>query len=231
MTAAGTTPPAKELKLRRDVIATAKKMSAMGLVHGRAGNVSARYGDGCLITPSGLDYAVLRPPDIVCLERTGVAEGERLPSTEWRFHLDVLAARPEVNAVIHTHSMFATVLACLEREIPSFHYMIAAAGGTNVRCAPYATFGTKKLSRKAVKALEDRTACLLSHHGLIALGASLCEALDLAVEVERLAEEYWRILQTGKPKLLTDAEMKAVLEKFKTYGRQPAHFRQGFVGK
>ena len=149
----------------------------------------------------------------------GEARGTRLPSSEWRFHRDIYRARRDVNAVVHTHAPFATTLACLHRGIPAFHYMVAVAGGRDIRCAPYATFGTQELSDHAVAGLAGRDACLLANHGMIAVGASLARALALAVEVETLAEMYWRALQIGEPRLLPDAEMDVVLEKFRTYGQ------------
>src|SRR5512140_1038951 len=150
----------------------------------------------------------------------GSHEGLRLPSSEWRFHRDILASRPEVHAVLHTHSLHSTALACLRRGIPPFHYMVAVAGGRDIRCAPYATFGTEELSRHAVAALEGRKACLLANHGLITVGADLASAFKLAVEVETLAAMYLRALQVGEPVLLDEAEMAVVLEKFRTYGQQ-----------
>ena len=156
----------------------------------------------------------------------GEARGALLPSSEWRFHRDIYAARADAHAIVHTHAPFATSLACLHRGIPPFHYMVAVAGGTDIRCAPYATFGTQALSDHAVAALAGRRACLLANHGMIAVGASLERALALAVEVETLAEMYWRALQIGEPVLLPDAEMDVVLEKFATYG-QPQDVGEG----
>jgi L-fuculose-phosphate aldolase len=147
-----------------------------------------------------------------------VEHSAQKPSSEWRFHHDIYAQRPEVNAIIHTHSPFATTLACLHRDIPAFHYMIALAGGTDIRCAPYALFGTQELSNVAIEALHGRKACLLANHGMITVGSSLEDAMCVAIEVESLAEQYWRALQISEPKLLTDLQMAEVLEKFKTYG-------------
>ncbi len=195
-------------------------MKALGLTQGTSGNVGARAGERFLITPSGLRYEDMRPSHIVEMGFDGKVLGNGVPSTEWRFHRDILAARAEVNAVVHAHSMFATALSCLGRDVPAFHYMIAVAGGRSIRCAPYATFGTEALSRHALAALEGRNACLLANHGMIAVGGTLEDALDLALEVETLAAQYWRALQVGKPAILSDEEMDAVLEKFKTYGRQ-----------
>ncbi|HTS93801.1 MAG TPA: class II aldolase/adducin family protein [Stellaceae bacterium] len=208
------------MSAREAIIAAACRMNALGINQGKSGNLSQRARGGFLITPTGMPYDTLKPADIVPMRFDGSYSGKRLPSSEWRFHRDILKARPEVNAIVHTHAMFATTLACLGREIPSFHYMIAVAGGDTIRCAPYATFGTEELSRLAVKALEGRKACLLAHHGMIALGADLDAALALAVEVETLAAMYWRALQVGRPKLLGRAEMKRVIEKFRTYGQQ-----------
>ena len=208
-----------EHALRQQIIATALKMNELGINRGRSGNVSARAGGGFLVTPSGLPYDETRSEDIVLVTLEGRASGPRQPSTEWRFHRDIYAARHEVGAIVHAHSTFATTLACLGRGIPAFHYMIAVAGGKDIRCADYATFGTQALSDRALVALEGRNACLLANHGMIAVGDSLAGALALAVEVEALAEQYWRALQTGAPNLLSDAEMDVVLEKFRSYGR------------
>ena len=212
-----------EQALREAVIATALAMNAAGINRGKSGNVSARLRregcDGFLVTPSGLPYAETTPGDIVAMTIEGQAHGDRVPSSEWRFHRDIYASRSDALAIVHTHAPFATSLACLHRGIPSFHYMVAVAGGADIRCAPYATFGTQQLSDHALAALADRNACLLANHGMIALGASLSRALSLAVEVETLAEMYWRALQIGEPVLLSSAEMATVLEKFATYGQ------------
>jgi len=207
------------LKLRREIIATALAMNELRINRGKSGNVSARVAGGFLVTPSGLAYESTQPEDIVAVSLDGKATGRRAPSSEWRFHRDIYAARPEVGGIVHAHSSFATTLACLGRGIPAFHYMIAVAGGPDIRCAPYATFGTQELSDVALAALEGRRACLLANHGMIAVGESSRAALALAVEVEALAEQYWRALQIGKPTVLSEAEMERVLEKFKTYGR------------
>ena len=173
-----------------------------------------------LITPTGIAYEDTRPGQIVAMRMDGTHDGDILPSSEWRFHRDIYAARSDVNAIVHTHARYATTLACMDRDIPPFHYMVAAAGGKDIRCAPYATFGTQELSDAAVAALHGRRACLLSHHGMIACGPSLEMALALAVEVETLAQMYWQALQIGEPAPLSDAEMAIVLEKFMTYGQQ-----------
>ncbi|HVP87318.1 MAG TPA: class II aldolase/adducin family protein [Casimicrobiaceae bacterium] len=210
-----------EIELRREIIATALAMNARGINRGKSGNVSARIEGGFLVTPSGLAYESLSPENIVAMTSSGESRGSLLPSSEWRFHRDIYAARSDSGAIVHAHSPFATTLACLGRDIPAFHYMIAVAGGKNIRCARYATFGTQALSDHALAALEARKACLLANHGMIAIGATLAAALALAIEVEALAEQYWRALQIGVPNLLSDAEMDLVLAKFESYGQQP----------
>jgi len=217
----------QHLKLRRAVIATAQRMNGLGINQGTSGNVSARAGNGILITPSGVPYESLKPADLVEMTFDGnwrCAAAARRPSSEWRIHLDVLRARPEFGALVHVHPIHATALACQRRGIPAFHYMVAVAGGNSIRCAPYATFGTAKLSRGALKALEGRTACLLANHGIVAGGDGLNSALALAVEVETLAAQYCQALQLGRPKILAEAEMKRVLSRFKAgygYGSGP----------
>jgi len=214
--------------LRREVIATALRMNASGINQGKSGNVSARVvqdGGGAatndfVITPTGIEYEATQPEQIVLMHADGSHQGDTLPSSEWRFHRDIYAARPEIGAIVHTHSTFSTALACQQRAIPPFHYMVAAAGGRDIRCAPYATFGTQALSDAALTALAGRSACLLAQHGMIACGPDLKKALALAIEVEVLAKMYWHALQLGEPPHLDDAEMQTVLEKFKTYGQQ-----------
>ena len=211
----------RHLATRRAIIAACRRMNELGINQGTSGNISVRVPDGLLVTPSGMPYETLRPEDIVAMDAEGVvAPGQRKPSSEWRFHRDILAARPEFGAIVHTHAMFATTLACLHRGIPAFHYMVAKAGGDSIRCAPYATFGTQALSDHALQALAGRRACLLANHGMIAAGETLDKALALADEVETLAGQYWRALQIGEPHLLPPEEMQIVLEKFKDYGRQ-----------
>ena len=205
--------------LRADVIATALAMNALGINRGKSGNVSARIDEGFVVTPSGIPYAEIDNDDVVAMRLDGSTGSVRKPSTEWRFHRDIYAARDDVEAIVHTHSPFATTLACLDRSIPAFHYMIAVAGGRDIRCAPYATFGTQALSDHALRALDDRRACLLAHHGMIATGDSLKSALALAVEVETLAEMYWRALQIGEPATLPASELDTVLTKFAEYGK------------
>lgn len=205
--------------LRKEIVATALAMNALGINRGKSGNVSVRWKDGFLITPSGLPYEQTGPADIVFVDGRGKPTGKRPPSSEWRFHHDIYHTRKDAQAVVHAHSSFATTLACLGIDVPAFHYMIAVAGGNSIRCAPYATFGTQELSDLALKALSDRNACLLANHGMIATGDNLKHALALAVEVEALCEQYWRTLQIGKPAILSDAAMESVLEKFKSYGK------------
>ncbi len=195
-------------------------MNDLGINQGSAGNISVRVPEGMLITPSGMPYEELVPEDIVVMPWDGkIKAGSRSPSSEWRFHRDILKQRPEVGAVVHTHAMFCTTLACLGLDIPAFHYMVAVAGGDSIRCAPYATFGSQDLSDRALEALDERQACLLANHGMIALGSDLNKALAMAVEVETLAAQYWRALQIGKPQLLLSEEMAVVLEKFAHYGK------------
>jgi len=208
--------------LRKEIIAAANAMNQSGLSPGKSGNVSARNSAGhVLITPTGVPYADLKPGDIVMLDDRGkVLAGSLLPSSEWHFHVAIYTARTDVSAIVHTHSLHATALACAHREIPAFHYMVAVAGGDSIRCAPYATFGTDELAHHALAALEGRHACLLANHGQIALGATPARALALAHEVETLASQYVAALQIGQPAILDTDEMARVLEKFKTYGQQ-----------
>ena len=210
------------LDLRRSLIEYARKLTSSGLTRNTSGNLSHRVAGGFLVTPSGMDYDRLEPDDIVFVDFAGKAKGRRLPSSEWHFHREILARRADLSVVLHAHSPFATSLACLRERIPAFHYMVAVAGGIDIRCAPYATFGTEELSHHAVAALDGRKACLLANHGLIALGQDFASAHKLAVEVETLAEMYWRARQIGTPIILDGAEMAIVLEKFRTYGKQPA---------
>jgi L-fuculose-phosphate aldolase len=200
-----------------------RELVRRGLTHGTSGNVSLRQDlVGFFVSPTGMSYESLTPEDIPLVGFDGRWYGRRRPSSEWRFHRDILEARPEVGAIVHTHSTHATALASAGRGIPAFHYMVAVAGGADIRCAPYRTFGTQALSDAAVRALEGRSACLLAHHGVIALGADLAAALALAAEVEDLAHKYCATLSLGEARLLDEAEMRRVIEKFRTYGRQDA---------
>ena len=216
-------PSARALEnaARRDVIATALAMSASGLSPGRSGNVSVRWKDGMLITPSGMAYDSLTPKDIVFVADDGtVAAKSRKPSSEWRFHLAAYAERSDRDAVVHTHSLNATVLACQHKPIPAFHYMVAAAGGTEIPCVPYASFGTDELAAHVCDGLRAHDACLMANHGQIAIGKTQASALELASEVENLAAQYVQVLSLGKPKILTDAEMPDVLVRFQNYGQK-----------
>lgn len=202
----------------KTLLNTAQTLEALGLNKGTSGNASIRQGDGFLITPSGVAVQDMKAISMVEMNMQGEAISAGKPSSEWRFHRDIYQARPEVGAVIHTHSMFATALACLRKDIPPFHYMIAVTGGDTIRCADYALFGTQALSDSAITALQDRRACLLANHGMIAIGKNLQQALDIAIEVETLCEQYWRALQIGQPHILSKQEMNEVFEQFKGYG-------------
>lgn len=207
----------KHERLRREVVATARRMNQLGINQGSSGNVGVRIDGGLLVTPSGLDYDDMTPADVIAMDLSGEWHAEvpgRRPSSEWRFHRDILRAREDVGAVVHSHPTYATALACQGKAIPAFHYMVAIAGGESIRCSKYRTFGSEALSGEALKALRNRKACLLAHHGMIACGADLAEALKIAVEVEALARQYWHVLLLGKPKLLSKAEMDKVLQKF-----------------
>lgn len=199
-----------ERRLRAEMVETCRKMNATGINQGTAGNLSARLGDGFLITPSSLPYDTMVPEDIVEMAFDGTYVGRR-PSSEWRFHRDILRARTDMNVVLHCHSLYATSVACHHRTIPAFHYMVGVMGGTTLRCARYATFGTQALSDAALEALEGRKACLLGQHGQISLGTTLEAALWMAVEVETLARMYVQALALGEPPVLSDAEMERVI--------------------
>lgn len=210
---------------RRELIAHAQAMVHSGLNKGTAGNLSLRTTeqgqDGFLITPTGMSYDALTTADVPFVELTGKAHGARRPSSEWRMHLDLYRAAPEAGAILHAHSPFATALACLRRDIPPFHYMIARFGGDTIRCAPYALFGSQALSDVAVLAMRERRACLLGNHGMLVAARALPEALALGIEFEALCEHYWRACQLGDPVLLTPEEMAAAITQFAGYGKQP----------
>jgi L-fuculose-phosphate aldolase len=209
-----------ERELKAAVLATAKAMNAERLNRGAAGNVSVRHGDGFLITPTGMAYDASEPDDMVFVGLDGTPAGRRKPSSEWRFHRDIYAGRPEAGAIVHAHAPFAVSLACMSCVIPPFHYMIARFGGADVRCADYAAFGSQELSDAIIAALRERCACLMAHHGMVVFGRDLDQALALAVELETLCEQYWRVLQIGGPRLLPNDEMARVLVAFQDYGRQ-----------
>lgn len=204
--------------LRREMVEAVQSLAALGLNRGTSGNVGVRLEKSFLVTPSGVPAQDLLPDAIVEMDFSGTVLAGGKPSSEWRIHRDILLARAEINAVVHTHSRYATTLACLQREVPAFHYMIAAAGGDTIRCTPYALFGTQELSDLALSAMRDRKACLLGNHGMLALGANLRAAMALTVEVESLCEQYWSALQLGAPKLLSREQMLDVMQKFKGYG-------------
>ena len=211
----------QHVELRREIIGTCQKMNALRLNQGTSGNIGVRVGEHYLLTPSGMDYDAMAPEDIVLMGFDGSYSGRRIPSTEWRFHCDILKRRPEVDVVIHSHARFCTTLAIHGLAIPAIHYMVAVAGGTDIRCAPYVTPTTQALSDVALAALDARRACLLAHHGVIAIGESLSSTLALLVEVENLAEQYWRALQIGPPPIISDAQMADIFAIMRTYGRQP----------
>ncbi len=208
-----------ENELRAELVRLTKKLEAQGLSHGTSGNLSVRHGEGMLITPSGFGAEGLTEDDIVFVHLTGESQGRWQPSSEWLFHRDIYVARPEFNAIIHTHSNAATSLACLKRNIPPFHYMLALLGGDSLRCAGYATFGTQALSDNALIAMKERKACLLANHGMIAAGKDLADAFKNAVEVENLCELYMRALAVGEPMLLSDEEFADALNRFSSYGK------------
>ncbi|PDQ21269.1 class II aldolase [Mesorhizobium sanjuanii] len=211
---------ASDTQIRQSIIDACIEMNRVGINQGTSGNISVRHGEGMLITPTSTPYETLEVQDIVFMNWAGDTEGRLDASSEWRFHLDILKARPEVNAIVHAHPNYCTTIAIMGRKIPAIHYMIAVAGGNDIRCAPYATFGTAELSVNAVKALEGRKACLLAQHGMIAVGTSLDNAMWLAVEVETLARQYHGCLQIGEPPLLSDAEIQNVLGRMASYGRR-----------
>lgn len=213
----------EELELRRAIIAKCRWMNANGLNQGTSGNISARWKDRMLITPSATPYDEMEPEMLASMPLEGEYgswTGPLKPSTEWRFHLDILRARPDVNAVVHTHATYCTILAIANKPIPAVHYMIAAFGGPDIRCAAYATYGTKELSENALAALQGRNGCLLANHGMITAGTSLDKAMWLANELEHLAKQYYHALVIGKPVILPDAEIARVQEGFKSYGLQ-----------
>ena len=205
---------------RQAIIETARAMSASGLSPGRSGNVSSRWRNGMLITPSGMNYDAIGVDDVVFVGQQGeFATDARKPSSEWRFHLAIYAERGDVGAVVHTHSTNATALACAHKAIPAFHYMVAVAGGKDIPLVPYATFGTEKLSLNVASGLRERNACLMANHGQTAVGATLGAALELAQEVETLATQYVEVLKLGAVNVLDDDEMAKVVDRFQNYGQ------------
>ncbi len=210
--------PSDEAVLRAEMVDACRRMNSSGINQGTSGNLSARLGDGFLITPTSLPYDRMQPEDLARMAFDGSFSGPRRPSSEWRFHRDILQRRADVAVVLHCHSVYATTLAVQHRAIPAFHYMVAVAGGASIRCSPYATFGTQLLSDLALEALADRRACLLGQHGQIALGDTPAGALGLAIEVETLARVYVQALVLGEPPVLDDAEMTRVIERMRRMG-------------
>lgn len=209
-----------EKSLRQQVADTAQAMSQMGLSPQLSGNVSVRLGSGILITPSAMAYGDMLPGDIVRVGIDGeVGAGQKRPSTETPMHLAIYRERPQAGAIVHCHSMAATALSCTRKSIPSFHYMVAVAGGTGIACADYATFGSNELAGNALKALGRRSACLLANHGQIAFADTLPLALELAEQVEMLARQFIDAMQAGEPVILSDSEMQDALKQFEHYGQ------------
>lgn len=207
-------------EIRQSIIDACRDMAAQGINQGTSGNISVRSDEGILLTPSGMPYDRMMPEDIVAMKWDGswTCSPGNVPSTEWRFHLDIMREKPEVNAIVHAHPIFCTIIAIMNRSIPAIHYMIAAAGGNDIPCAPYAQYGTAELSHAALDALRHRRACLLAHHGLIVTGPNLRKAMWLAVEVEVLAKQYHGCLQLGTPPLLPDEEIDSILKRWGQYG-------------
>ena len=217
--AAGRAPG--EAALRAKIVELCREMNATGLNQGTSGNISARHGDSMLITPSGIPYETMEPDMIARMaveDDSGDWEGPCRPSSEWHFHRAILRSNDDFGAVVHTHSTFATVLSMSRTTIPACHYIIAAFGGSDVRCADYATYGTAELSGNIIRAMQGRSACLMENHGMVAAGASLDEAMWAAVELETLSRQYYHAAMAGKPNILPDEEIAVVREKFKDYG-------------
>jgi L-fuculose-phosphate aldolase len=216
-------------RLRDELVVTARHMSALGLTPGMSGNVSVRYGDSMYVTPSGMPYGDLSADDVVKIEHDGtVRPGQRTPTTEWRLHADILGARQDIGAIVHTHSLFCTTISMLRRPIPAIHYMVVLAGSDEIPCADYATFGSAQLALNAVSALHGGNACLLANHGMIALGDTLAKALRLAAEVETLAAQYWHAAQIGSPHILDGEELDRVRARFAEYGQQKPRTRRSW---
>lgn len=217
------------MRLRDELVTTAKKMSGLGLTPGMSGNVSVRTAQGLLVTPSGMSYSDLVPDDICELKLDGTFRpGQRTPSTEWQLHRDIYGARSDVQAIVHTHSLFCTTVACLRRPIPAIHYMVVLAGSDEIPCAEYATFGSAQLALNAVTALRGGSACLLANHGMVALGASLPAALRLAAEIETLASQYWHAAQLGTPHILEGDQLNEVRKRFAEYGQHRPKTRRSW---
>jgi len=216
-------------RLRDDLVNTAKQMSALGLTPGMSGNVSVRFNDAMYVTPSGMPYPSIVADDIVKIEPDGsLRPGQRTPTTEWRLPKDILGARQDVHAIVHTHSLFCTTISTLRRPIPAIHYMVVLAGSDEIPCAEYATFGSEQLALNAITALRGGDACLLANHGMIAVGTSLAKALRLAAEVETLAAQYWHAAQIGSPHILDGEELKKVRDRFAEYGQHKPRTRRSW---
>ena len=207
-----------EQQKRQAIVDYCRKLNSSGLNQGASGNISIRHKEGMLISPTSLPYDKLRPSDISFVYKNGEAQGPHAPSSEWRFHKDILNARLDVNAIVHAHPNYCTTLAIMGQEIPPIHYMLAVFGGSQIRCAPYEIYGSDQLSKAAVKALRDRKACLLSHHGMISVGSSLEQAFWLTEELEALARQYHGCLQLGNPPLLSEQQIQEVIKKINDYG-------------
>ena len=207
-------------KIKAEIIKYSKMLNSTKLSALRSGNISVRYKDGFLITPSGKKYSSLKNKDIVFVSLEGRFDKEKgIPSSEWQFHQDIYKNKKEANAIVHAHSTNATAVSTHKRGIPAFHYMVAMAGGHDIKCAKYATFGTRNLSKNILNALKGRKACLISNHGQIAFEINLAKAFELAEEVENISLQYITSLKLGKPKILSIKEMKIVLSKAKNYKR------------
>ena len=213
----------EESVLRQQAVAAMRRLDALGLNRGSTGNLSLRCASqgqgGMLITPTGMGADDLRPQDMVWMGLDGTTHGEWQPSSEWHFHQAIYAARPDLQAVVHSHAVHATALACLDRPLPAFHYMVAVAGGDSVPCTPYHTFGSEALSQAVAQAIGERNACLMAHHGLVAVGGTLAQAMKVAIEIEALCEIYLKLLAVAEPALLSPEQMAEVLDKFKSYGQ------------
>jgi len=211
-----------KLNICKEIIRTCIEMESRGINQGTSGNLSIKYKNGFLITPSSVPYTEMRPEDIVEMNWNGEFVGKQ-PSSEWRFHRDILKNRNDINVVLHCHSINATSLSCHNKDIPAFHYIVGLAGGNNIRCAKYATFGSQELANYALIAIKDRLACLLGHHGMICLGKTFKQALMLGCEVEAMAKMYIKALSIGNTDVLSNEEMDKVVKRMErmSYGKGP----------
>jgi len=216
---AGAAPGGNHNELRQQAVTAIRRLDALGMNRGSTGNLSLRCDAGMWITPTGMGADELRPQDLVWLGWDGTLRGDWQPSSEWHFHQAIYTARPDLHAIVHTHSAHATALACLRRALPAFHYMVAVAGGESVPCVRYHLFGTEALSAAVAQAMLDRDACLMANHGLVAAGPTLERAMKVAQEIESLCGVYLQALAVGEPVLLSKEEMTAVIERFRSYGK------------